>query len=160
MTKMCPVVHFEMPYEQRDRIAKFYESAFGWQLQMLGAEIGNYVIASTLARPWRKQLNMLISYLYFYNPVWLVVYTVRCGTRLRLKPAGMQIVGMMGLAHTFRRTFGWALRLMFQKIHRLNSPRRSTIPMRGVDGSPAMHEIGNPVAPTVRGRALPTLVSV
>lgn len=44
---MNPVVHFEIPYENRTRIAKFYESAFGWQLQMLGEEMGNYVLATT-----------------------------------------------------------------------------------------------------------------
>ena len=44
---MNPVVHFEMPYDDKARMAKFYESAFGWQTQMLGEEMGNYVLAST-----------------------------------------------------------------------------------------------------------------
>ncbi|MDR3567217.1 MAG: VOC family protein [Syntrophobacteraceae bacterium] len=44
---MDPVVHFEMPYEKRDRMATFYESAFGWKTQMLGEEMGNYVLAET-----------------------------------------------------------------------------------------------------------------
>ncbi|MGJ0484979.1 MAG: VOC family protein [Methylomicrobium sp.] len=44
---MNPVVHFEMPYDNRDRMAKFYESAFGWQTQRLGEEMGNYVLATT-----------------------------------------------------------------------------------------------------------------
>lgn len=44
---MDPVVHFEMPYEDRQRMAKFYSSAFGWQMQMLGEDTGNYVLAST-----------------------------------------------------------------------------------------------------------------
>ena len=44
---MDSVVHFEMPYDNRDRMAKFYGSAFGWQTQMLGEEMGNYVIATT-----------------------------------------------------------------------------------------------------------------
>ena len=47
MAKMCPVVHFEMPYDDRDRMAKFYQSAFGWQTQMFGEDMGNYVLAST-----------------------------------------------------------------------------------------------------------------
>ncbi len=47
MSKMCPVVHFEMPTEDRQRMAKFYQDAFGWQTQMLGEEMGNYVIATT-----------------------------------------------------------------------------------------------------------------
>ena len=45
--QMDPVVHFEMPYDNRKRMAKFYESAFGWQTQMLGEEMGNYVLATT-----------------------------------------------------------------------------------------------------------------
>lgn len=44
---MNPVVHFEMPYNDRVRMAKFYESVFGWQTQMLGEEMGNYVLATT-----------------------------------------------------------------------------------------------------------------
>ena len=44
---MNPVVHFEMPYDNRERLAKFYESAFGWQMQILGEEMGNYVLATT-----------------------------------------------------------------------------------------------------------------
>ena len=44
---MNPVVHFEMPYDDRNRMAKFYASAFGWQTQMLGEEMGSYVIATT-----------------------------------------------------------------------------------------------------------------
>lgn len=47
MAKMCPVVHFEMPYDDRTRMAKFYQSAFGWQSQMLGEDMGNYVLATT-----------------------------------------------------------------------------------------------------------------
>jgi uncharacterized protein len=44
---MNSVVHFEMPYDDRKRMATFYESAFGWQTQMLGEEMGNYVLATT-----------------------------------------------------------------------------------------------------------------
>ena len=44
---MDPVVHFEIPYENKTRMATFYETAFGWQLQMLGDEMGGYVLATT-----------------------------------------------------------------------------------------------------------------
>lgn len=44
---MNPVVHFEMPYDNRERMAKFYESAFNWQIRMLGEDMGNYVLATT-----------------------------------------------------------------------------------------------------------------
>ncbi|MCK6462419.1 MAG: VOC family protein [Candidatus Pacebacteria bacterium] len=45
--KMNPVVHFEMPYEDRERVAKFYQKAFGWETQMMGEDMGNYVLAMT-----------------------------------------------------------------------------------------------------------------
>ncbi len=45
--KMNPVVHFEMPCEDRDRLVKFYSTAFGWQMFVAGPEMGNYVVATT-----------------------------------------------------------------------------------------------------------------
>src|SRR5215472_5810277 len=50
MNKMNSVVHFEMPYDDRERMAKFYQKAFGWQTQTLGEEMGNYVLATTTER--------------------------------------------------------------------------------------------------------------
>ena len=44
---MNPVVHFEMPYDDKARMARFYESAFGWQMRMLGEDMGYYVVATT-----------------------------------------------------------------------------------------------------------------
>ena len=44
---MDPVVHFEMPFDDRARMARFYEHAFGWQMQTLGADMGDYVVATT-----------------------------------------------------------------------------------------------------------------
>jgi uncharacterized protein len=46
-TKMNSVVHFEMPYENPDRTATFYSSVFGWQAQMMGSEMGNYIVVTT-----------------------------------------------------------------------------------------------------------------
>ena len=44
---MQSVVHFEMPYDDRKRIGKFYKTVFGWKIQMLGEDMGNYVVATT-----------------------------------------------------------------------------------------------------------------
>ena len=44
---MDPVVHFEMPAEDRKRMADFYTNVFGWKTQMLGSEMGYYVLATT-----------------------------------------------------------------------------------------------------------------
>jgi uncharacterized protein len=44
---MNPVVHFEMPYVNRQRMADFYAKAFGWKPQMLGPDMGEYVVVQT-----------------------------------------------------------------------------------------------------------------
>ncbi len=44
---MNPVVHFEMPAEDRKRMADFYTRAFGWKAQMLGPEMGEYTVVHT-----------------------------------------------------------------------------------------------------------------
>jgi predicted enzyme related to lactoylglutathione lyase len=47
MSKMNPVVHFEMPARDRKRVSDFYSKVFGWQMNQLGAEMGNYLLAQT-----------------------------------------------------------------------------------------------------------------
>jgi len=44
---MNPVVHFEMPAEEKSRMADFYTKAFGWKTQMLGPEMNEYVLVTT-----------------------------------------------------------------------------------------------------------------
>jgi hypothetical protein len=39
---MNRVVHFEIPAENMDRAKKFYSENFGWKLNQLGPEMGNY----------------------------------------------------------------------------------------------------------------------
>lgn len=47
MAKMNPVVHFEMPAEDKKRMTDFYSKAFGWGMQQLGEEMGNYILVTT-----------------------------------------------------------------------------------------------------------------
>ena len=47
MSKPNPVVHFEMGYQDRERMVKFYETAFGWKTKPMGPEMGNYIVAQT-----------------------------------------------------------------------------------------------------------------
>ncbi len=47
MLKMNPVVHFEMPAEDKNRMVEFYRTAFGWKMQFLGPEMSEYVVVST-----------------------------------------------------------------------------------------------------------------
>lgn len=41
------VVHFEMPFEDSERISRFYANVFSWKSKQLGPEMGNYVLATT-----------------------------------------------------------------------------------------------------------------
>jgi uncharacterized protein len=45
--KKDPVVHFEMPYKEAERTRKFYKNAFGWEMKLLGKEMGDYITAET-----------------------------------------------------------------------------------------------------------------
>jgi uncharacterized protein len=47
MKKMNPVVHFEMPADNMNRMTEFYSKVFGWQTKAMGEEMGNYVVVST-----------------------------------------------------------------------------------------------------------------
>jgi uncharacterized protein len=44
---MNPVVHFEMPADDRSRMIDFYSKAFGWKANQLGPEMGDYVVVDT-----------------------------------------------------------------------------------------------------------------
>ncbi|HRH93387.1 MAG TPA: VOC family protein [Candidatus Peribacteria bacterium] len=47
MSPSNPVVHFEMPARDRERMKQFYAKAFGWKLNQLGPDMGDYVVAHT-----------------------------------------------------------------------------------------------------------------
>lgn len=103
---------------------------------------GNYVVSSKAAEPWRKQLNILLAYLFFYNPARLLRAAFKRKTRLKHKPVGMQAIGIYGLTQTVRRTIGWALRLMFGRIKRQSEVPAGPFPLRSPDGGPAPHARG------------------
>ncbi len=45
--KSSPVVHFEMPAKDKKRVSDFYSKVFGWSMQQMGPEMGNYLMAQT-----------------------------------------------------------------------------------------------------------------
>lgn len=47
MSKMNPVVHFEMGYNDKKRMVDFYTSVFGWYAKDMGANMGDYVAVQT-----------------------------------------------------------------------------------------------------------------
>ena len=74
---MNPVVHFEMPADDRERMAKFYRTAFGWKTEMMGPEMGNYVVVTTTEngpnhRP--KEPGAINGGFYERKPDWPAQY--------------------------------------------------------------------------------------
>jgi len=105
---------------------------------MLG---GNYVIASNHNKPWIKQINILLGYLYFYNPGRFLWALVRPKTKLYLADGVWQLLGMGGLIQTARHTALWAVRLRLAKIRRRSLPPMNKIPLRSVQGESAAHAL-------------------
>ncbi len=75
------------------RGSKFFEDTFTSGLafeQVDGIQVephisdGNYVVASRAPRPWVKQLNLLLAYGYFFNPIRLLWALIRPKTRIPL----------------------------------------------------------------------------
>ncbi|MBU0641031.1 MAG: radical SAM protein [Planctomycetes bacterium] len=127
-----------------------YESVGGRRVEphMMDA---NYVVASEHKQPWKKQLNIMAAYLYFYNPPRFLLALVRPKSKLYLADALMQLAGMCGLMQTIRRTLGWAVRLMRGDIQRKTTVPASRIPMRSADGATASHALpGMPPAELVQ----------
>jgi predicted enzyme related to lactoylglutathione lyase len=73
---MDSVVHFEMPYDDPKRVAKFYKSAFGWQMQTLGEDMGNYVLATTVETGEKgpKRPGAINGGFYEKKPDWPMQY--------------------------------------------------------------------------------------
>ena len=48
---MNRVVHFEIHAQDLERAKKFYSDVFGWEMQQMGSEYGNYVVVKTGPMP-------------------------------------------------------------------------------------------------------------
>ena len=140
---------------------------------------GNHVVASRHPRPWGRQLNLLAAYVYFYNPLRLLVALVHPKTRIPMADAEtragrdgrprrstlvrrarrklgvavgdavMQLFGMWGLSRTARNVLRWYYHLRRGPIVRHTGPPISAIPMRDPAGHTASHAL--PGTPTRPG---------
>ena len=83
---------------------------------------GNHVVASSLPKPWRTQLNVLAAYALFYNPVNLIRKLVWPANSLALAGAADQLQGMRGLWANAADSARWAYRLWRGPITRHTGP--------------------------------------
>jgi len=127
-------------YEETFTSGQVYQSVTGKRVEPYMFD-GNFVVASGDKEPWRKQLNILAAYMSFYNPLRFLTVLLGKKDKVGVKPVGIQLIGMWGLAYTIRRTFGWLVRLLLGRIKRRTEPPTSRLPMRGVDGGPASHAL-------------------
>lgn len=44
---MNRIVHFEIHAKDREKIKKFYQDVFGWEMQQFGPDMGNYTVVKT-----------------------------------------------------------------------------------------------------------------
>ena len=69
--KINPVTHFEIPYEDKQRMAEFYEKTFGWKARMLGEDMENYVLvtaAEANEKGFPKELGRINGGFYEKSP--------------------------------------------------------------------------------------------
>ena len=146
-------------YDEAFESGTAFESVGGRKVEPYMVD-GNYVTASYAPKPWRKQAGMLLAYLYFYNPIRLLVSIVRPISKLYIADFAMQGSGIWGLAKNVRRTLGWLIRLWRGRIKRTTAAPRSPIPIISVpqarpqpqERAPAGAGIGgNPPPPGVVG---------
>ncbi len=90
---------------------------------------GNHVIASSLPKPWRTQLNMLLAYAAYYNPINLGRSLVRPSNTLYLAGAYDQLIGMAGLIRTAIRSARWSYRLWRGPVTRRSCPPGPKTPL-------------------------------
>ena len=79
-------------------------------------------------------------------------FSRRIGLKMRahLLDAGLQVMGMCALFLTYRRTLGWAWKLLTRRIEPATAPPMSEIPMRAASGGCASHALpGTPTAELV-----------
>jgi radical SAM superfamily enzyme YgiQ (UPF0313 family) len=91
---------------------------------------GNHVVASRHGKPWWRQVNVLLAYATFYNPLnTLRVLLRRDPTPIKMKRLLFQVLGQIGLLVTVPKLLRWANRLRCGPIETWNGLQPARIPM-------------------------------
>lgn len=86
---------------------------------------GNHLIATTDARPWRKQINIFIGYASFYNPLNFIRAISRWNDPLWSYRVLYQVYGMAGLVKSVATGWSWIKNLWRGPIQKMAGvPRR------------------------------------
>jgi radical SAM superfamily enzyme YgiQ (UPF0313 family) len=91
---------------------------------------GNHVAASRHGKPWWRQINILLAYASFYNPLNTVrVLLGRDRPSIRNRRLLFQAIGQLGLLITAPKLLRWALKLKLGPIESWSGLQPARIPM-------------------------------
>ncbi len=111
-------------------------------LRMLGA-----MIWSRSSIPFADEEKRPAEEIATYSRVRKFKRWVHRKAKSHFLDAAVQMIGMLGLVQTYRRTLWWSWKLFRGKIERYEHPPASTIAMRNPQGGPASHALpGTPLS--------------
>ena len=90
---------------------------------------GNHCIATNDPQPWRKQLNMYLAYASFYNPLNFVRAILNWKDPVWKFRVIYQTYGMVGMAKSIRRGFGWLRNLYLGPVHKKTEIPQKPLPV-------------------------------
>lgn len=91
---------------------------------------GNHVVASRHAKPWWRQLNVLLAYSSFYNPLNTArVLLSRDPPQIKGKRLLFQAIGQIGLFMTIPKLVHWAFKMKRGPIEKWDGLQPARIPM-------------------------------
>lgn len=114
-------------YEQPFRDGLVLSKAGGRPIEQYQYD-GNHCLATSDARPWRRQINVLVSYAMFYNPLNLLLAVPRFD-KVWADRIVFQVLGMVGLAKSIYQSRGWLVSLVTGPIERLAGIPRPRYPL-------------------------------
>lgn len=127
ITVLTPAVgtnFFDTPYN--DRIV--FKSIGGQRVDEAQFD-GNHVVASAESKPWLKQMNLILGYASFYNPLSLLGAMFMPKRRLAGADIGMQLIGMAATAKTALDSLRWGWRLWRGPIETCPGVPQSKLPI-------------------------------
>ncbi|MBM4073601.1 MAG: B12-binding domain-containing radical SAM protein [Planctomycetes bacterium] len=111
-------------YEETFKTGMVIDNANGQKVEDYQFD-GNHLIATTDAKPWRKQINIFIGYASFYNPINFVRAIARWNDPLWSYRVLYQVYGMAGLVKSVATGWGWIKNLWRGPIQKMaDVPRR------------------------------------
>ncbi|MFL5342245.1 MAG: B12-binding domain-containing radical SAM protein [Gemmataceae bacterium] len=93
---------------------------------------GNHCIATNDPNPWRKQMNIFLSYASFYNPLNFARAFFNFRDPVWKVRVMYQAIGMIGMVKSIRRGFGWMKNLYLGPVRKKTEVPQKALPVVAV----------------------------